>query len=63
MPKIMSLEALQALRKQVKGEIELREKKNAMSHVMMHILVCGGTGCISSKSEEIVANSRTKNST
>ena len=56
MPKIMSLEALQALRKQVKGEIELREKKNAMSHVMMHILVCGGTGCISSKSEEIVAN-------
>lgn len=52
----MSLEALQALRKQVKGEIELREKKNAMSHVMMHILVCGGTGCISSKSEEIVAN-------
>ena len=56
MPKIMSLEALQALRKQVKGEIELREKKNAMSHGMMHILVCGGTGCISSKSEEIVAN-------
>ena len=52
----MSLEALQALRKQVKGEIELREKKNAMSHGMMHILVCGGTGCISSKSEEIVAN-------
>ena len=43
MPKIMSLEALQDLRKQVKPAVRLREKKNSMSEGMMHILVCGGT--------------------
>lgn len=56
MPKIMSLEALQALRNHVKGGIALREKKSDASEGMMHILVCGGTGCISSRSEEIAAN-------
>lgn len=70
----MSLEALQALRDQVKADIELREKGNkaeqmtiireametceiaAGARKMMHILVCGGTGCISSKSEEIITS-------
>ena len=72
MPKMMSLEALQALRDQVKADIELREKGNeqmtsigaamgtcetaAGARKMMHILVCGGTGCISSKSEEIITS-------
>ena len=50
-----SLEEIEEIRAKVKSELELRinEKANTTEK---HILVCGGTGCTSSKSPVIIEN-------
>lgn len=53
MPKIASLDSLQALRNEVKERIDKREMQT--SEGQMYLLVCGGTGCISSRSNEIIS--------
>ena len=68
MAKIKSLAELRALKEKVQSKLDLREKSenpealtqiNAIADtekVKMHVLCCGGTGCKSSASDEIVAN-------
>ena len=74
MAKIKSLAELRAMKEKLQLNLELREKsenseamtqvKDAMADsevakVKMHVLCCGGTGCKSSASDEIVANFNT----
>ena len=74
MAKIKSLAELRAMKEKLQSNLELREKsenseamtqvKDAMADsevakVKMHVLCCGGTGCKSSASDEIVANFNT----
>ena len=74
MAKIKSLAELRALKEKFQSNIDLREKsenpealiqtKDAMADsgdgkIRMHVLCCGGTGCKSSASDEIVANFNT----
>ncbi|MBR5781628.1 MAG: NADH-quinone oxidoreductase subunit NuoF [Bacteroidales bacterium] len=74
MAKIKSLAELRALKEKFQSNIDLREKsenpealiqtKDAMADsevgkIKMHVLCCGGTGCKSSASDEIVANFNT----
>ena len=68
MAKIKSLAELRALKEKLQSKLDLREKSenpealtqiNAIADtekVKMHVLCCGGTGCKSSASDEIVAN-------
>ena len=68
MAKIKSLAELRALKEKFQSKLDLREKSenpealtqiNAIADaekVKMHVLCCGGTGCKSSASDEIVAN-------
>ena len=71
MAKIKSLTELRALKEKFQSNLDLREKsenpealtqvKDAMADsenakIKMHVLCCGGTGCKSSASDEIVAN-------
>ena len=71
MAKIKSLTELRALKEKFQSNLALREKsenpealtqvKDAMADsenakIKMHVLCCGGTGCKSSASDEIVAN-------
>lgn len=50
-----SLEEIDEIRARVKSELELRVNENANT-TEKHILVCGGTGCTSSKSPVIIEN-------
>ena len=50
-----SLEEIDEIRAKVKSELELRINENANT-TEKHILVCGGTGCTSSKSPVIIEN-------
>lgn len=50
-----SLEEIDEIRARVKSELELRINENANTSEK-HILVCGGTGCTSSKSPVIIEN-------
>ena len=50
-----SIAELQAIREQMKDEMSLRSGVVATTTVKAHIMVCGGTGCTSSKSPEIIA--------
>ena len=74
MAKIKSLAELRALKEKFQSKLDLREKsenpeeltqiKDAMADsenakIKMHVLCCGGTGCKSSASDEIVANFNT----
>ena len=74
MAKIKSLTELRALKEKFQSKLDLREKsenpeeltqiKDAIADsenakVKMHVLCCGGTGCKSSASDEIVANFNT----
>lgn len=74
MAKIKSLAELRAMKEKLQSNLELREKsenseamtqvKDAMADsevakIKMHVLCCGGTGCKSSASDEIVANFNT----
>ena len=74
MAKIKSLTELRALKEKFQSKLDLREKsenpeeltqiKDAMADsenakIKMHVLCCGGTGCKSSASDEIVANFNT----
>ncbi len=74
MAKIKSLTELRALKEKFQSNLDLREKsenpealtqvKDAMADsenakIKMHVLCCGGTGCKSSASDEIVANFNT----
>lgn len=56
---VKTLEELNALKEKALGELKIRkgEKKSA-SGKLHNILVCGGTGCTSSKSPEIVKEFR-----
>ena len=71
MAKIKSLAELRALKEKFQSKLDLREKsenpeeltqiKDAIAdsenaRIKMHVLCCGGTGCKSSASDEIVAN-------
>ena len=71
MAKIKSLTELRALKEKFQSKLDLREKsenpeeltqiKDAIADsenakIKMHVLCCGGTGCKSSASDEIVAN-------
>ncbi|MBO5957655.1 MAG: NADH-quinone oxidoreductase subunit NuoF [Bacteroidales bacterium] len=71
MAKIKSLDELRALKEKFQSKLDLREKsenpealtqiKDAIADsenakIKMHVLCCGGTGCKSSASDEIVAN-------
>ena len=71
MAKIKSLTELRALKEKFQSKLDLREKsenpeeltqiKDAIAdsenaRIKMHVLCCGGTGCKSSASDEIVAN-------
>ena len=71
MAKIKSLAELRAMREAFQSNLELREKSESSealvqveaamtdtddTKVKMHVLCCGGTGCKSSASDEIVAN-------
>jgi len=68
MSKINSLEELKAFKDKVRGNVDLRiaaEEANGLesklqitSKYKMHILVCGGTGCMSSDSEMLISNLR-----
>lgn len=74
MAKIKSLEELRALKEKFQSKLDLREKsenpeeltqiKDAIADsenakIKMHVLCCGGTGCKSSASDEIIANFNT----
>lgn len=74
MAKIKSLTELRALKEKFQSKLDLREKsenpeeltqiKDAIADsenakIKMHVLCCGGTGCKSSASDEIVANFNT----
>ena len=48
-----TLKEIDEIRKVKREELELRENENCKT-VEKHILVCGGTGCTSSKSNEII---------
>ena len=50
-----SLEEIDEIRGKVKSELELRVNENTKT-TEKHILVCGGTGCTSSKSPVIIEN-------
>ncbi|MBR4260711.1 MAG: NADH-quinone oxidoreductase subunit NuoF, partial [Clostridia bacterium] len=50
-----SLEEIEEIRAKVKSELELRVNEKANT-IEKHILVCGGTGCTSSKSPVIIEN-------
>ncbi len=50
-----SIAELQAIREQLKDEMSLRSGAAATTGIKAHIMVCGGTGCTSSKSPEIIA--------
>ena len=71
MAKIKSLVELKEMKKRLQSSLYLREKsenpetsiqiEDAMADkenakIRMHVLCCGGTGCKSSASDEIVAN-------
>ena len=62
MPKIKSLAELRTMKEGLKSNLDLREKSEnpdaliESEKVKMHVLCCGGTGCKSSASDEIVAN-------
>ena len=70
MAKIKSLAELRAMREKFQSKLDLREKSESSelvqveaamtdtddTKVKMHVLCCGGTGCKSSASDEIVAN-------
>ena len=74
MAKVKSLAELRAMKEKFQSNLDLREKsenpealtqiQDAMADsegakVKMHVLCCGGTGCKSSASDEIVANFNT----
>ena len=74
MTKIKSLAELRAMREKFQSNLDLREKSESSealaqvgtamtdtddTKVKMHVLCCGGTGCKSSASDEIVANFNT----
>ena len=50
-----TLEELEKIRKEVKKSIEVRHG-NVLKNGEKHILVCGGTGCTSSKSPILIEN-------
>ncbi|MBE5821363.1 MAG: 4Fe-4S dicluster domain-containing protein [Clostridiales bacterium] len=52
-----TLEELEQIRKENYERIKIR-KGNKLENNERHILVCGGTGCTSSKSETLIANLR-----
>ena len=54
-----TIEQIQEIRKSKKAELDLRINDNSTSKEK-HILVCGGTGCTSSKSPVIIENLRKK---
>ena len=71
MAKIRSLAELRAMKEKLQSKLELREKSekpealiqvedamadSEIAKIKMHVLCCGGTGCKSSASDEIVAN-------
>lgn len=59
MAKIASTTELNALYDKVKEKVILREKENAPNHSGIghqEVLVCGGTGCLSSDSKDIVTH-------
>ena len=74
MAKIKSLAELRAMKEKLLSNLELREKSenpealaqvqdamadSEVAKIKMHVLCCGGTGCKSSASDEIVANFNT----
>ena len=50
-----SLDEIRKIRENKRQELDLRENLQANT-VEKHILVCRGTGCTSSKSEDIIHN-------
>ncbi|MBE6855895.1 MAG: NADH-quinone oxidoreductase subunit NuoF [Ruminococcus sp.] len=49
-----TLEELKVVREAMEGEVALRTHDNASSKYEKHVLVCGGTGCTSSGSGQII---------
>ena len=49
-----TLEELKAVREKMESEVALRTHGNASSKYERHVLVCGGTGCTSSGSAQII---------
>lgn len=49
-----TLEELKVIREEMQGEVALRTHGNASSKYEKHVLVCGGTGCTSSGSAQII---------
>ncbi len=49
-----TLEELKAVRDKMQGEVALRTNDSASSKYERHVLVCGGTGCTSSGSTQII---------
>ena len=49
-----TLEELKAVRDKMMGEVALRTSDSASSKYERHVLVCGGTGCTSSGSTQII---------
>lgn len=49
-----TLEELKVVREAMEGEVALRTHDNASSKYEKHVLVCGGTGCTSSGSAQII---------
>ncbi len=49
-----TLEELKVVREAMQGEVALRTHENASSKYEKHVLVCGGTGCTSSGSGQII---------
>lgn len=54
-----TLDEIKAIREKGKKDLEIRINENADTN-QIHILVCGGTGCHSSKSKQIMENFRNK---
>ncbi len=66
MPKVESLQALRELKEQFRPKVQLRkiESQDTLPATpkgiySRHILVCGGTGCKASKSDDILKNFKT----
>ncbi|MBR6670021.1 MAG: NAD(P)H-dependent oxidoreductase subunit E, partial [Ruminococcus sp.] len=49
-----TLEELKAVRDKMQGEVALRTNDSASSKYERHVLVCGGTGCTSSGSAQLI---------
>ena len=58
--RMKTLEELNAVREQYRDVISVRKQHKPDSVTRRHVLVCGGTGCTSSHSEEIIQTLHTE---